>query len=142
MTPEEKRAWVMVVVSTVSYATYVVIILGRARTVPLAEVPYVATLLWTLGVAMVAAIVLHIAVTMLWPDQIGKKDQRDKEIHRYGEYAGQSFLVAGALAAMVLAMAEAAHFYIANVLYLGFVLSSILGSVLKIIAYRRGMPTW
>ncbi|MFB4281050.1 MULTISPECIES: hypothetical protein [unclassified Nonomuraea] len=142
MAPEEKRAWVMVVVSAVAYLTYVAIILGRAGAVPLAEVPYAATLLWTVGAAIVAGIVLHIAVTLIWRDQIGKKDRRDKEINRYGEYTGQWFLVAGGVAAMVMAMAELDHFWIANVLYLAFVLSSVLGSVLKIIAYRRGLPSW
>ncbi|MEV4169448.1 hypothetical protein [Nonomuraea sp. NPDC049709] len=142
MAPEEKRAWVMVVVSAVAYVTYVAIILGRAGAVPLAEVPYAAILLWTVGAAIVAGIVLHIAVTLIWRDQIGKKDRRDKEINRYGEYAGQWFLVAGGVAAMVMAMAELDHFWIANVLYLAFVLSSVLGSVLKIIAYRRGLPSW
>lgn len=132
----------MVVVSAVSYVTYVAIILASARTVPLTEVPYATTLLWTVGGAIVAGIVLAIAITIAWPDQIGKKDQRDREIHRYGEYTGQWCLVAGGVAGLAMAMAEVDHFYIANVLYLAFVLSSILGSVLKIIAYRRGLPTW
>ncbi|MEV0618036.1 hypothetical protein AB0I81_32255 [Nonomuraea sp. NPDC050404] len=142
MAPEERSAWVMVVVSAVSYVTYVAIILASARTVPLTEVPYATTLLWTVGGAIVAGIVLAIAITIAWPDQIGKKDQRDREIHRYGEYTGQWCLVAGGVAGLAMAMAEVDHFYIANVLYLAFVLSSILGSVLKIIAYRRGLPTW
>jgi hypothetical protein len=132
----------MVVVSAVAYATYVAIILGRARGIPLAEVPYAATLLWTIGAAIVAGIVLHIAVSLIWREEIGRKDRRDVEIHRYGEYTGQWFLVAGGVAALAMALAEFDHFWIANVLYLAFVLSSILGSVLKIIAYRRGLPAW
>jgi hypothetical protein len=142
MAPEEKRAWIMVVVSVCGYGIYLAIILGRAGTVPLTEVPYVAPLLWSIGGAILASIVLSIAVSMASPADIGKKDQRDREIHRYGEFAGQSFLVAGAIAALVMAMAEVDHFWIANTLYLGFVLSAVLGSTLKIIAYRRGLPTW
>ncbi|MGW4790792.1 hypothetical protein ACWEPC_00060 [Nonomuraea sp. NPDC004297] len=142
MTPEEKRAWVTAVVTPVAYLTYVVIILGRAGDVPLAEVPYAATLLWTVGCAVVAAIVLHIAVTVLSSDPTGRKDRRDREIHRHGEYVGRGLLVAGAVAALALALAEADHFYIANVLYLAFVLATAVGSVLKIIAYRRGLPAW
>jgi hypothetical protein len=41
-----------------------------------------------------------------------------------------------------MAMAELPHFWIANVIYLGFVLSAVLGSTLKIVAYRRGLPGW
>ncbi|MEQ4718719.1 hypothetical protein [Nonomuraea sp. B19D2] len=142
MAPEEKRAWIMAVVSACGYGTYVAIILGRAGTVAITEVPYAATLLWIIGGAIVATIVLHIAVSMASPGDIGKKDQRDREIHRYGEYAGQWCLVLGGLAALGMAMAEVDHFWIANVIYLAFVLSSVLGSVLKIVAYRRGLPTW
>ena len=70
------------------------------------------------------------------------KDQRDKEINRLGEYTGQSFVVIGALAAMVLALVEVDWFWIANVVYLCFVLSAILGSATKLAAYRRDFSTW
>ncbi|MGN9838555.1 hypothetical protein ACTMTI_10595 [Nonomuraea sp. H19] len=142
MAPEEKRAWIMVVVSLCAYGTYLAIVLGSAGGGPLTEVPYVAPLLWSIGGAIVASIVLHIAVSMAAPRDIGKKDQRDREIHRYGEYTGQWFLVLGGVAALVMAMAELDHFWIANVIYLAFVLSAVLGSVLKIVAYRRGLPSW
>ena len=72
----------------------------------------------------------------------GQKDQRDREIHRFGEYIGQSFVVIGGVAALVLAMAEADHFWIANAIYLAFVLSSVLGCAAKIVAYRRGFQPW
>ena len=47
--------------------------------------------------------------------------------------------MAGAGAALCMAMARWDYFWIANVLYLGFVLWAIAGSVLKLIAYRRGL---
>ncbi|GAA1731744.1 hypothetical protein [Nonomuraea bangladeshensis] len=142
MASEEKRAWVMLVVTVVAYGVYVATVLGRAGAVPLTEVPYVAPLLWSIGGAFLASMVLFIAVSTTAPAEVGKKDQRDREIHRYGEYTGQWFLVAGAVAALVMAMAELPYFWIANVLYLGFVLSAVLGSTLKIVAYRRGLPGW
>ena len=74
------------------------------------------------------------------PREAGKKDQRDREIYRFGEYIGQSFVVIGGVAALLMAMAEWDHFWIANVIYLAFVLSAILGSVAKIVAYRPGVP--
>jgi hypothetical protein len=46
------------------------------------------------------------------------------------------------VAALLMAMAEWDHFWIANVIYLAFVLSAILGSVAKIVAYRRGFQPW
>ncbi|MFI7129426.1 hypothetical protein ACIBQ1_27265 [Nonomuraea sp. NPDC050153] len=142
MASEERSAWVMLVVSVCGYGAYLAVILSRARTIPLTDVPYVAPLLWSVGGAIVGSILLVIVVSMFAPGDAGKKDQRDREIYRYGEYAGQSFLVAGAIAALLMAMAELDHFWIANTLYLAFVLQAVLSSIVKIVAYRRGLPSW
>ena len=140
VTHEEKRAWILGIAAMVSYAVYLVVVLGRAGERPLAEVPYVATLLWTVGASIAATIVASILAAMISKD--GEKDQRDREIGRFGEYVGHSFVVIGAVAALLLAMAEAPHFWIANAVYLAFTLSAILGSVARIFAYRRGFQPW
>jgi cobalamin synthase len=142
MAYEEKRAWIMLVVTVGVYEAYLIIILVRADGVPLAEVPYVSTLLWTIGAAVVASIVLHMVVAMASPKDAGKADQRDPEIDRFGEYAGQWFVIAGGVAALVLSLFEVDHFWIANAIYLAFVLSAILASAAKIVAYRRGFRPW
>ncbi|WP_101613411.1 hypothetical protein [Amycolatopsis sp. BJA-103] len=142
MALEEKRAWIMLVVTVFAYAAYLIVVLGGARSGPLVDVPYVAPLLWTIGAAIVASIVLHIAASIASPRDAGRKDQRDREIGRFGEHVGQSFVVIGGVAALVMAMAELDHFWIANTVYLAFVLSSLLGSIAKIAAYRRGFQTW
>jgi len=49
-------------------------------------------------------------------------------------------VIIGATAAMLMAMAGWDRFWIANVIYLCFILSAILGSVTKIIAYRTSFP--
>ncbi|AWZ10786.1 MULTISPECIES: hypothetical protein [unclassified Streptomyces] len=140
---EEKRAWVMGVVAVAGYAVYLALVLGRAGDgVPLTEVPYIAPLLWTVGGAIAASILLHVAVAAASPGEADVKDQRDKEIGRLGEHAGQSFLVIGAVAALILSMAGADRFWISNVIYLGFVLSAVLGSVVKLAAYRWGFQSW
>jgi hypothetical protein len=133
---EEKRAWSMAVVSTVMYAVYLVIILSGDGS--LTDVSYVAPLLWTTGGAIVIEIVLNIAVSMREPKGSKLKDQRDWEIGRFGDHIGQSFVIIGGVATLVLAMAEADHFWIANAMYLAFFLSAILGSIAKIAAYRWG----
>ncbi|SFK54682.1 hypothetical protein [Geodermatophilus ruber] len=139
---EEKRAWVMVLVAVAAYVCYVGVVLGRAGGAPLTEVPYAATLLWTVGGAIGASIVLNIVLSTVFPEGANEKDQRDREIHRLGEYIGQSFVVVGAVAALGMALAEWDPFWIANAVYLGFTLSAVLGSVAKIIAYRRGFQSW
>jgi hypothetical protein len=138
MSFDEKRAWIQAVVAVCAYGTYLVIIVGRAGQIPLTEVHYVGTLLWTVGASIVAAIVLHIAAGLVSPNGGRRKDQRDREINRFGEHVGQSLVVVGAVGALLMAMAELRYFWIANTIYLAFVLSAILGSVAKIAAYRRG----
>ncbi|MFB9889044.1 hypothetical protein [Planobispora takensis] len=135
---EEKLAWIMAAVSAVAYAVYLTLLLGQAGPTPLAEVTYVPIMLWSIGAAIVVAIVLRIVAAALAPEDAGQKDQRDREINRFGDHTGQSFVVIGGIAACVLAMAEADQFWIANVLYLAFVLSAVLGSLTKIAAYRKG----
>jgi hypothetical protein len=141
MSFDEKRAWIMAVVSACTYVGYVSIILGRAGHRPLAEVPYASTLLWSIAAAIVAMIVLNIAAA-IGPRGGDRKDQRDREIHRLGDYIGQSFVVIGGVAALGMALAEWRYFWIANVIYLGFVLSSLLSSGVKIAAYRWGFQGW
>ncbi|OXM61921.1 hypothetical protein [Amycolatopsis vastitatis] len=140
VTHEEKRAWILGIAAVASYAVYLVLVLGRTSGRRLADVPYVATLLWTVGASIVATIIANILVAVISKD--GRKDQRDREIGRFGEYVGHSFVVVGAVAAMLLAMAEAPPFWIANAVYLAFTLSAILGSVARIFAYRRGFQPW
>jgi hypothetical protein len=132
----------MLVVSAVGYLVYAIIILGRARSTPLVEVPYVATLLWTIGIAIAATILLTLLVVAQARQDAGKDDPRDREINRLGEYIGQSFVAIGGVASLVMAMFELEHFWIANGLYLAFALSAVTGSTAKIFAFRRGFQSW
>ena len=142
MTHEEKRAWIMLVVSVVAYAIYAVLILGRADGRALADVPYAATLLWTVVASIVATILAEIGMAVVNPRASRVKDVRDREISRRGDQIGQAFVVIGAVAAMLMAMAEWDHFWIANVVYLCFTLSAVLGSIAKVGFYRGRLPQW
>ncbi|MGH2766316.1 MAG: hypothetical protein ACRDKA_10445 [Actinomycetota bacterium] len=142
MSFEEKNTWIFAVVTVGAYVAYLATILGRAQAAPFAEVPYVGAMLWTIGAAIAASIVGRIVVAIAWPKDADKKDQRDREIYRFGEFVGQSFVVIGGVAALIMSMAELDHFWIANEIYLTFVLSAILGSAAKIVAYRRGFQPW
>lgn len=140
MSYEEKSTWVLGLLAVVTYVVYATVILTMAQSVPLVDVDYVPVILWTIGGSIVVSIGIHIVLGA----QRGKdiSDTRDREIYRRGEHIGQAFLVAGALAAMLMAMFEWDTFWIANVIYLAFVLSAILAFIAKIVFYRAGMPTW
>lgn len=138
MSYEEKGTWVYLVVSVVVYAAYVGLILSRADGGPLADVAYVAPLLWTIAASIVAGIVVRIAVEIVRPSESYRSDERDRELARQGVVVGWWGVVGGSLAALALALVEADYFWIANAVYLGFVLSAVLSSVTTIVAYRRG----
>jgi len=140
MSYEEKGVWLLLVIAVAGYATYLGLVLSQG--VPPAQSDYVPAMLWTIGGAIVAGIVLRIVVEMFAPSESNRKDVRDRSIERFGDSVGNAFLVIGGVGALLLAVFAAPHFWIANLLYLCFVLSAVLGSVAKIVAYRRGFQPW
>lgn len=138
MSPEEKSCWIAGLLAVITYGAYLIVILSRAGDNALDEVSYVSPLLWAIGASIIASGVLH----TFFAQPMEKRDQRDKQIYRVGEYAGHWVLVAGAVASMGFAMAELDQFWIANVIYLAFVLSAITSAVVRVAAYRRGFQPW
>ncbi|WP_330270702.1 hypothetical protein OG205_26180 [Lentzea sp. NBC_00516] len=136
---EEKRAWALAVIAVAGYAVYVVLVLTGAAGRSLVEAPYISAMLWTISLGIVAGIVSGIWFGIASRGDGLQADERDREIGRIGDGIGQSFVVIGGMSAMALAMLEAPYFWIANVLYLCFVLSAVLGSLAKIMFYQRGM---
>ncbi|WP_181312295.1 hypothetical protein [Nocardioides campestrisoli] len=141
MAYEEKRAWITVVVALAAYALYLGRVGPQLAEGSAATVPYAAALLWSVGGAILLQIVLNMIVG-IGVDTRARKDRRDVEIHRAGEYVGQSFVILGAVAALAMALAEWEPFWIANVIFLGFTLSAVVSSAAKIVAYRRGFHAW
>ena len=139
MSYEEKGTWVYLVAVVGAYAVYLAIILGRLQSTPVAEVPYAWVLLWTTVASVAATTAGRTLVETARPSDSRRTDVRDKEIHRFGEYASRWFVVGGAAAGFFMALAKVDYFWIANVIYLGFVLWAIAGSVVKLVAYRRGL---
>jgi hypothetical protein len=142
VTHQEKRAWIMLVVTAIAYAVYVSLILSRSAGQPLEETPYAATLLWTVGLSIVASIVSEMALGVVNPRASRVTDVRDREIGRIGDAVGHAFVLAGASGALLMALVDWPSFWIANAIYLGFVLSAIVGSIAKVIMYRKDVPRW
>ncbi len=139
MSYTERNTWLYGVVAIAGYAVYLALVLPRAIGHPIAEVAYQAPMLATIGGAIVAGILGGIVLGAIVPRGAARADVRDREIDRAGARAGQAFIVLGAVAALVLALASVEPFWIANVIYLGFVLSAALSSAVRIVAYRRGL---
>jgi hypothetical protein len=151
LTPEEgtvgareKQAWAMLVIAVAGLVIYLGLVLTARDGGPLDEVVYQPLMLGTIAAAIVAGIVTSIIFSiqarLADESDLSQPDERDKAIDRMGTNVGQAFLVIGSLAALLMALAEWDWFWIANTIYLGFVLSGIFEGLAKVAAYREGLP--
>ncbi|MFC5819343.1 hypothetical protein [Nonomuraea harbinensis] len=138
MSSEEKRSWIYLVVGVGVYAVYFVVVLSQVPGADVARIAYVRPMLIAIGAGIGLGIVANIAAAVASPKEAGRTDERDRQINRLGDYVGFYVMSIAALVPMALAMAEAAHFWIANALYLAFVLATVVSSAVKIVLYRRG----
>jgi hypothetical protein len=139
MSYEQKGIWVYLATSAGAYAVYLAIIVGRLQSTPAAQVPYAWVLLWTTVAAIVASTLVRTVVETVSRSDSRRSDVRDREIYRFGEYASRWFIIGGAAAGFLMALLKVDDFWIANVLYLGFVLWAVSGSAIKLVAYRQGL---
>ena len=139
MANEEKNAWIYAALALVIPVIYFGNILPQLANTAATEIAYQQPLLVAIGTAIVLAILLAIVLGIFSPKDAGKKDQRDKDINRLGEYVAGIVLGVGFIVPFGLALIEADHFWIANAIYLVFVLSAFCGTTVKLVAYRRGL---
>ncbi len=139
MSYEERGQWVYLVANVLTFGAYLVIVLGQAANRPLAEVDYVSTMLWAIGVAIALSIGGRILVEIAKPSDEHIEDVRDREIGRLGEYIGGTLLGIGMVVPFVLTLGRADYFWIGNAMYAAFALSALIGTIAKVVTYRRGM---
>jgi hypothetical protein len=137
MSYEEKYTWLFGGIAPIGYIVYLILTFTTGEG-PLGETSYIWPMVGTILGAIVVSILSGIVLGILNPKDAGKSDQRDKEIGWFGERVGNSFVVIGGVAALILCFVQAPHAWIANVVYLCFVLSALLSSLAKLSAYRRG----
>ncbi|MEN0024043.1 MAG: hypothetical protein AAGC61_12215 [Microbacterium sp.] len=143
MVYEERNVWAGLIVSVLVIPAYIVIVLQQAASTPVTEIDWLPPMLWTIGVGIVATIV----VSVVWgivagardPDGVGRSDIRDRDISRMGGRVEQGFLVIAGLAVIALCAIGADVFWIANAMFAGFAVSAVVGGVARAIAYRRGL---
>ncbi|AWB90354.1 hypothetical protein [Homoserinimonas hongtaonis] len=138
----ERTIWAQSISSIVCSIVYFAIIIPQLGTSRVDQIDWIAPMLWTILASIILSIALNIVagiiVGMRDRESAGTSDQRDREIGWFGDRVGQAFLVIGGVGALALTMLGADYFWIGNTLFLGFALSMLLGSVTRIIAYRRG----
>jgi hypothetical protein len=139
MSYEEKGVWAYLVSSAGAYIVYLAIVLHWLVHRPAAHVPYLIPLVFTTIGAVFVSTVVRSVLEVARPSDTNKADVRDREIARFGEHASRWCIVGAACVGLILAIRRADQFWIANVIYLGFVLWAVVGSVLRLVAYRRGI---
>lgn len=139
----ERNTWSTLIATAVIIPGYIVVILQQAAGGPLTSVDWFPIMLWAIGISIAATIVLSI----LWgifaglrdPKGATTTDVRDRDIDQMGGRVEHAFLVIAGLGVIVLCAVGADVFWIANTMFLGFAISTFIGSVARIVAYRRGL---
>jgi hypothetical protein len=138
----EKSNWVVLVVAVPTLLVYAALVVPQVLSKPITEVSWVQPMIFAIVGFVVANILGNVVAAAMNPREADMKDERDTEIDRFGERVGNWLMVAGAIAALVLAMTLADHFWIANAIFLGGLAGAILSSVTKIAAYRGPFQRW
>lgn len=143
MVYEERNAWAGLIVGVLVIGGYVVTVLQQAASRPVTEVDWLPPMLWTIGLGIAATIVISIVwgiiAGMRDPDGVGKSDIRDRDISRMGSRVEQAFVVIAGLGVIALCAVGADVFWIANTMFAGFAVAAMVGSVARVVAYRRGL---
>jgi NADH:ubiquinone oxidoreductase subunit 6 (subunit J) len=138
----EKSNWVVLVVGVPTLLLYAALVVPQALGKPIPEVSWVQPMLVAIVAFIVANVLGNVVAAASNPSEAEKNDERDREIDHVGERVGNSLIIAGSMAALVLAMVGADHFWIANAIFLGSIAGALLSSVTKIAAYHGAFQRW
>ena len=138
----EKSNWVALVVAVPTLLIYVALVVPQVLGKPIAEVSWVQPMIFAIAGFVVANILGNVVAAATNPGEADRNDQRDREIDHLGERVGNWLMIAGSIAALVLAMTMADHFWIANAIFLGGMTAALVSSVTKIAAYHGPFQRW
>ena len=139
MSFEEKNTWIYGTTALLAAAVYFIVIGSQIASTPVAQIDYVVPMIAAIVGSIVLSIVAIIVVSVSAPSEADKRDERDRQVNARGDQVGFYVMSLLAIVPLGLAFAEVEHFWIANSLYLAFVATAVLTSVVKIAAYRRGL---
>lgn len=138
MTFHEKSQWAYAFAAFVTAAVYFAWLAIQLGDLPAEDINYRGAMLWTIGISMLIHSLGTGMVRGSTPKGQDRPDPRDSDVNRRGD--ALSFYVFSSLAAipLVLALAEAPVFWVANVLFAAFAFTAVFGVVVKSVLYRKG----
>lgn len=136
---KERGTWIDLIVAIGVAGYYLRELYVLQLNSPLTEVAFQGPLLRAFFISITATIVLHIIYAILSGKSGSQEDIRDRQISRFGDWVSLFPLAAGSFVGLILAMYDQHHFWTANAIYAGFIISAITGSITRLIVYRRGL---
>jgi uncharacterized ion transporter superfamily protein YfcC len=140
MSRDEAENWIFALVSLVSTITYLAILIPRSIGTAVTDVAFVAPLAWTAAIGAAVGFGAAAVLRAAWPKQGRVRDERDKEIVLIGQYVGSGMVTIGAMAALVLSCLEVDRYWVANSLFVGFLLGGLFTALTKVGAYHGEYP--
>lgn len=138
MTFQEKSTAILVGLLLLIYGWYTLDVFSMASHTPVQDIDYHPMLLGMVGLFVVLAVIAHILIFVINPNESDTPDERDKLLRLRGDRVASLITGAGVLGAIALSMTNAAHFWIAHALLAALVLGEIFRGVYVLIGYRRG----
>jgi hypothetical protein len=158
---EEKLTWISATVTVVVAGVYFAVVGSRMGGTPVAEVAYQVPMLIAMGAMIVLTIAGVIATSIGTAigaavvaeagargsgetaaneavKDIDRKDERDELISARGGRVGYNVLSLLMVGVLALAMLRYDQFWIANAMFVAFVITGLTDATVKIVAYRRG----
>jgi len=143
MVYHERGAWAGLIGAIATVSIYAVLVLTGARGGELAAVDWFPPMLWSIGCGVGVSIV----ITILWGIVAGIRDRasatasdiRDRDVARFGGRVEHALLGLAGIGVIVLCALGADVFWIASAMFLGFAVSTFVGGIARIVAYRRGL---
>lgn len=134
---EEKSVWIQLCGTVLGLGAYFVVA-GRMLAAGITDLPAYVPLFIVATVLMVILLVAGIVVAAIASRPEGR-DERDRLIGWRAENNSGWLLTTGVFAAITGLMFSIDRVWIAHVLLLSLFLSEVLGFVLRIVYYRRGL---
>lgn len=142
MTLTERTTVIGTVLMLVVFVGYWTIVIARAVTdgLPLTDVAWQGPLLLSLVVG--GGIYAITYGVLAWRERgVRSSDERDVQILRYSEATGAGLTGLAVLASLIMLALEVDTFWVAQTLFVGSFLGSLVSSATTIAAYREGLPS-